>query len=435
MEKESLEIKTDSKKVILVGLFLIFGVFGVIVGWAVFSKVDTTVVVQGKVLLDNYKKPVEYKDWAILHKVYVKEGDFVKAGDTLFEVEKMEDKTMEDINKFDYYTLLAKRDRLMAEKNMMSSVVFTFQQNEDKQIVDKIKDYQIQVFNQRKEKLDQQLRVLDERIRQLKQQIEDNLNLKQFKLEQLNQYQAALDQESRLLSQGLSTKDRVLDLQEKVDNIKTQIKNLDIEINQAYLRIEENIKQKDLAIKDYTSTAANELQDVIRSINEAMEKMKLYSKKVERALIRTDIEGQVIGVKLYYPGQVIKPGDVVMYIVPIGNRIVIDGVLLPKDRDKVRVGMEVNINFPSFISLAAKNIKGKVVFVSDDTVYDEGLKHDIYKIKIEVTPEGYETIRKNRFEITSGMPAVSFVKVEKVRPIDYILQPILMMFKSSFSSN
>lgn len=439
MEKENknLEIKTSSRSLVVAGLVMIFGIFGSIVAWGFFSRIDTVVIAQGKVVLDSYKKPVEYKDWAVVRQVMVKEGDTVKAGQVLVEVDRLEEATMKNISQYDFYSLLARRDRLMAEKELAPAVSYSSQlrQAEDRQMVDSIVNYQNQIFRERRQRLENQLQIIEDRINQSKQRIEDLLKIKQIKSDQLATYKQMLQEEKELLSKGLSTKDRVMNLEEKINVLTADIKELEANIQQEKLKIEENLKQKDLAIKDYTSQAAGELQEVLRNLNDAYQKMDMYNAKVERSLIRADVDGQVMGLKVFYPQQVIKPGDIIMYIVPAGKNILVDGILLPQDRDKVRPGMQTDINFPSFVSLSAKNVQGRVVFVSDDTVYDEGLKAEVYRIKAEITPEGMKTIRDNGFEIVAGMPAVMYIRVEKVSPFEYILQPVYQMIRSSFKSN
>lgn len=437
MEKRDLEIKTGNKSLVVVGFILVFGIFGSLVGWGFLSKIDTVVIAQGKVILDNYKKPVEYKEWAVVRQVMVKEGDFVKAGQVLVEVDRLEESAMKNISEYDFYSLLARRDRLMAEKDFSPRVSYSSQlmSAPNKRLLQEVIAYQNQLFNERRQRLDNQLQIIDDRINQSRQRIDDITKIKQIKTDQLSIYRQSIQEERELLAKGLSTKDRVLNLEEKINSLTADIKELEAQLQQERLKIEENLKQKDLAIKDYTTQAANELQEVFRSLNDSYQKMDMYNTKVERSYIKADIDGQVMGLKVFYPQQVIKPGDVIMYVVPTGKNIVVDGMLLPNDRDKVKPGMEVEINFPSFISLSARKIKGKLVFISDDTVYEEAIKTEIYRVKAEITPEGMRTIKENSFEIVAGMPAVMFIKVEKVSPFEYILQPVYQMVKSSFKSN
>lgn len=437
MEKKDFEIKTDSRKLIFAGIVLIFGIFGSIIIWGFFSKIDTVVVAQGKVVLDNYKKPVEYKDWAVVRQVFVKEGDFVKAGQVLLEVDRVEESAMKNISEYDYYSMVARRDRLMAEKELADSVFYSSELKlaKNKNEVDSIISYQNQIFRERRQRLQNQLQILEDRINQSKQRIEDLTNIKQIKQQQLKNYKENLQEEKELLLKGLTIKDRVINLEEKINNLTADIKEIEAQIGQERLKIEENLKQKDLAIKEYTSQAATELQEVLRNLNEASEKMNMYNTKVERSYIKADIDGQVMGIKVFYPQQVIKPGDVVMYIVPTGKSVVIDGIILPKDRDKVKVGMKCDISFLSFVSLAAKKIDGRVIFVSDDTIYDEGLKGEVYRVRLEISEDGLKVMKENKFEVVSGMPAVAYIKVEKISPFEYLLQPIYQMFKSSFRSN
>lgn len=429
-------IETTSRKYTYAGLFLMFAVFGSVFLWAVFGRVDKVVLMQGKVVVGNIKKPVELKDWGTVSNIYVKEGDFVKKGDVLFEVSRTEDITSRELSEAEYLFFMAKRDRLESEVKLLREPVFSadlisYPDPEVRQII----QTQREVFFERKQKLESQLSLIDEKISQSNRRIQDLTEILRLKNRQLEENREMLRQEEMLLAEGLSTKDRVFNLQERVREIGNQIRDLEGQVFQEKLKVEEYIRQKEYAVKEFVTAASGELADVRKLLKDAAEKKEMYDRKVQEASVKAEIDGQVVGLQVYHKGQVVKPGQVVMYIVPQGSQIFVEGVISSADRDNVKVGMKVRLNFISFANITARDVEGQVVYISDDTVYDEGLKQEVYRVRVNLTEEGFKALRQNRFEIVSGMPVVGYITTGSVRPVYYVLEPLIMLLKSGFRSN
>ena len=121
-----------------------------------------------------------------------------------------------------------------------------------------------------------------------------------------------------------------------------------------------------------------------------------------------------------------------MYIVPEEREMFINARINPKDRDKVHKDQLVDIRFPSFLSIAANSVEGKVTYVSSDTLFDRNLRTEYYEVHIALTSKGKEEIKKYGFQLVAGMPAVGYIRAEKVTPIEYMLQPLIILLKSAF---
>lgn len=110
------KIDLDDRKYILIGSLIIALIFLFIVIWGFLVKIDTYVIAPGKVIVSTFKKPIQYPEWARVSKIFVKDGEFVKKGDPLIELEKFKEKAEYQVSMRNYYFLLAQRDRLLSEK-------------------------------------------------------------------------------------------------------------------------------------------------------------------------------------------------------------------------------------------------------------------------------------------------------------------------------
>ena len=430
-------IEKEEKKYIKLGLFIILFIFGSLIGWSLFAKVDTVVIAQGKVVVKSYKKPVEHKDWGTVTEIFVKEGDFVKKGQPLIELERIEKKTNLEITKADYFNLLAQRDRLLSEKNGYRSIKFSnqFLKLDDENLKKEIIRTQTELFNKRRKKLRDELSVLNEKRNQLEEKIKGLEELKQLKSKLLQDYRDRLNREEELIKEGLSNLDKKFELEEKIERTRIELKDINNQIEQATLQIEEIEKQKELRLQEYKTDIATQLEDVLAKLNQTEPKVKLSEVEVKKSVIKAPATGQIIGLKIKSKGQVVRPGDILMYIVPRKDELFVLAKVRPEDRDKVKEGQFVDLQFPSFISIGANVVEGKVIYVASDTLFDEAAKQEYYETHIQLTEKGWEQLKKYGFEIIPGMPATAFIKVEKVTPFEYVMQPIIIMIKSSFTSN
>ena len=437
MEKNKINIETNDRKYIYIGFFIVFAIFGVLIGWAIFAKIDTVVIAPGKVVVKSYKKPVEYKEWGSVSKVFVREGDYVRKGDPLIELDKLEQDTNLKINKIEYYTLLAKRDRLISEKENLAKVKFSEEllSLDDKTLKEKLIRTQKELFKERKKKLNKELQIILEKENQLKEKINNLQKLKDLKLSLLKEYKAQIAKEKNLVKEGFSSDDKLNSLKEKLQQTKIDLQEISMNIAQSKLQIEELAKQKSLKVQEYQTDIVTKLEDTLTKLDQIKPKMKLSETKVKKSIIKAPESGQIIGLKVRSKGQVVKPGDIIMYIVPKKDELFVQVKVMPQDRDKVKEGQLVDLQFPAFLNIGANIVEGKVTYVASDTLFDEITKTEYYETHIQITENGFRQLKKYGFNLVPGMPATAFIKVEKVTPLEYIMQPVIIMIKSSFTSN
>jgi len=436
-KKTKPQLDLNETKYIYIGLFIVFSILGIILVWALTAKIDTVVIAQGKVTIKSYKKPVQHKDWGTVTRIYVHEGDYVKKGQPLIELEKVEQHTDLEISKSEYYTLLAQRDRLISEKRGYNKIVFSkeFLSLDDEKLKKELMSTQEELFQKRISRLKSELEVLDERKSQLTEEVKGLKELLALKMSLLKQYRSRLVRTKELVRLGLESIDKQNDLEDKIKYLETEIKDIENQINQARLQIIEIEKQKNLKIKEYKQDVISNLETVLAKISQVKPRLKLSEIKVKKSVIRAPISGQIIGLKIHSKGQVVQPGDILMYVVPKKDELFIQVKIDPKDRDKVREGQFVDLHFPSFISIGANIVEGKVIYVAKDTLLDEIEKKEYYESHIQITKKGWQQLKKYNFEIIPGMPVVAYIKVEKISPFEYIMQPIIMMVKGAFTSN
>ena len=105
-----------------------YKIFGLGLGglflFAAFVPLDAGVTAPGTVTVSTKRKPVQHLSGGIITKVYVKEGQFVKAGDPLIKLDDGIARTNFEGAKGQYMALSAMQSRLVAQQMGASDVTF-----------------------------------------------------------------------------------------------------------------------------------------------------------------------------------------------------------------------------------------------------------------------------------------------------------------------
>jgi epimerase transport system membrane fusion protein len=427
---------SEEKKYVYIGLLLSIIMAIVVIGWGLFVKIDTFVVAPGKIVVKSFKKPVEYDRLSTVNRVFIKEGDFVNKGDKLLELVNIDYLTDLKTLKNKYYSLLARKDRILSllsgYKNIQFSEEFRKSSFPDKE---KVMLEETKAFNLFNKALKSKLEVIDKKILSLKAKLNNVEAVKREKINLLNFYESEIKKEQKLVDLKLTSDERLRDLEAKVKQLSIDVENLNGQKEIILKDIEKAYSEK----KEIVSSAKKQLEDSLNQISLELKQLKPKLKRinfyVQRTILKAPIDGQVIGLKVHSQGQVIKPGEPIMFIVPKKDEFFVISKIMPKDRDKVFVGQSVDLHIEAFPSATVGSISGTVTYVSDDTLIDEFTKREYYKVIIVFNKKGKEEIQNYGINVVAGMPTVAYIHAEKVTPIEYLLQPLILMLKGAFRAS
>ena len=93
----------------LIAIFVLFAGFG---AWAVGTRIAGAVVAPGQVEVEQHRQIVQHPDGGVVDKILVREGQQVRAGDVLIQLDGNLLRTELAIVEGQYYEMLARRGRL-----------------------------------------------------------------------------------------------------------------------------------------------------------------------------------------------------------------------------------------------------------------------------------------------------------------------------------
>ena len=91
--------------------------------------------------------------------------------------------------------------------------------------------------------------------------------------------------------------------------------------------------------------------------------------------IVANIDGRIQELTYRNPGSVVKQGDGLAILVPLDQKLIINGRLLVKDRGYVTVGMDAKVRLANQDQLKFDSINAKIISISPDAVQSLSLIH------------------------------------------------------------
>ena len=426
-------ILSDERGTIRFGLLTILILVGVFGGWAAFAPLKGGAVAVGKVSVINDKKVVQHLEGGVVDEIYVKDGDKVKEGDILLRIRNSRLQADLNASATEYLQNGVLEARLIAQRDSEKQINFS----DELKKLDGFKEAseaQINIFNEQRKMLSDEKEILNQRISQLYKQI-DGLNaiISSRKLRA-----ASLDEEikewDRLYKEQLSDKIRLRDSKREKIAVDGEIASSAAEIARLNVQITETKSQIILRERTFKEDALKQLENVTKSINALRSRYIALNDQLTRTEIRAPISGTVVGMTVHTVSGVVRPGEVIMNIVPDTSEYIVDAKMNLTDIDKVTIGLLADVRFSAFELQQAHVVEGEVIYISADSLQDNN-GHQFYEIKVKLTENGVKELENNKFFLLPGMPAEVMVKTTDRTVLSYILNPFTNMFKRAFNED
>jgi HlyD family secretion protein len=413
--------------------------FVLFLGWAAITRLDAAVYAQGQVTVSGHRQSVQYRESGIVSAIHVKEGQKVKAGDVLIELNGGEIRAQERAYTGQVMSLRAQKARLQAEQLHLKSIVWPaslmFAPPEDRPDAEKAMAVQEAQFKTRETVLQTQKAVLRTRGAEYGKQI-DGINRQ---LEAGDVQHQLLSDELRgvqsLAAEGYAPQSRVRDLQRSQAGLIGQKGQFVASIAQAKDQVAETELQSVQIDKERAEEVATQLRDIEFQLNDLEPKLVVAREQAARQMIRAPADGAVIGLKVTTVGGVIAPGDRLMDVVPDRAKLVVEAHVAAKDADEVHVGKLVDVKFPSIHDRHLRSTKATLTKLSPDAFVDEKTGAPYFLAEASLTPESLKALQtadQGAFELKPGLPAQIMIPLHKRTMLQYLMDPITESLWKSF---
>ena len=421
------------RPIVIMGFSIIFITFGVFGGWAAVAKLDAAVVAPGTISLEGNRKVVQHLEGGIVEEIMVKEADVVVEGQPLLRLNSVENRSNLQVFEYRRDVALIVEARLLAERYLKDS----FELPETLANVDLEKkglqetvDDQHGLFEDRRMILQSQKEILDSRIEQTNEQIRGLEQQKGALERRYENFGQMIDRMKEGVEKGLIQNNILAQRQDDYIQIEADLGQIISQIAQAKNTISETKLQALQVGQEYRERANTELDAVRSELSELEERVKVASDVLSRTEIVSPASGSIQNLQVHTVSSVIRPGDVLMEVVPDDEELIFTARISPIDIDNVAVGLSTEVRFSAFKARLTPIVLGQVANVSNDVITpDNPNEMPYYLARIDVDPADISEDILER--ITAGMPVDVVITTGERTVVNYLTSPLMDAVRKS----
>jgi adhesin transport system membrane fusion protein len=146
--------------------------------------------------------------------------------------------------------------------------------------------------------------------------------------------------------------------------------------------------------------------------------------KLNRTEIRSPVDGVVNDVQVTTIGSYVQPGQKIMEVVPLGEKLLVETRVKPGDIAFIKVGDRALVKVTAYDFSIYGGLDGKVVQVSADSIYDDKEKQAYFTVIVE-TDKSYLMASGHPLPITPGMMTNTQIITGRKSVLTYLMKPVL----------
>ena len=136
--------------------------------------------------------------------------------------------------------------------------------------------------------------------------------------------------------------------------------------------------------------------------------------------IVANIDGRIQELTYKNPGSVVKQGDGLAILVPLNQKLIVNGRLLVKDRGYVTVGMDAKVRLANQDQLKFDSISAEIISISPDAVQSQNAAW--YDIELEIEREFF-TSGDTTYNLVPGIHVYVFILTGERTVLSYVTTP------------
>jgi HlyD family type I secretion membrane fusion protein len=418
------------RRVVLAGSAIMFMFFGAAGGWAALAPLDSAAVAPGVIKVAGDRKLIQHLEGGIIEELHVSNGLIVKAGDVLVKLDDTQAKAQLDVTRSRIATREALAARLRAERDGKGEIAFDPALLADQSAAarDAVAT-QRDVFAAKYHSLTEEQGILAQQRRQTDEEIKGLEQLVQTEDQQIRAIEDETKDLEMLIKKGLTTRERNLLLRrqqrefegERATNIA------------AIARARSMMAEIDMKILNLKTVRLNEAVEELSKTEAELSDLREQERAAEDVLARTSITAPVDGIamdlKVHTTGGVVKPGDTLVTVVPMGEKLVVEAMVKPEDIETLASGQTARVNFPAFARYNLPPLDGVVDTVSADRLVEERSGTPYFAATILIDRAELDKLEGRK--LLPGMTSEAMIRTGTRTMLAYLAEPLTQNLRRS----
>lgn len=369
--------------------FVVLAVLGV---WAAYSEIDQIARAQGQVIASARTQVVQSANDGVVEAVLVREGERVKKGQVLARLDRSQAEAAWRDSLGKVAALKAALIRLEAEvfnrplsfpADVRAHPVFVANQTE--------------LFQRRRGALKAEIAALEESLALVREEL-------------------ALGQS--LLATGDIGAAEVIRLKKQVAELGGQITN-----------------RRNKYFQDAQADMTKAGEDLATQEQVLAERTAI----LERSEIAAPADGLVKSIQMTTPGAKVRPGDVILELLPTGSALVVEAKLKPVDIAYIRKDLPAAIKLDAFDYSIYGVLRGAVAYISPDALAEKTQAGEQAYYRVQIRIDEAALAERNRshpgkpVEVQPGMTATVEIATGRQTVLQYLTKPVTKTLSESLS--
>lgn len=448
-------------------IYVFVGFLAVGIPWSMVATVDETGSARGRIEPLGSIRKIDSIAGGNVAAVKVKEGDKVKAGQIILELDNDTVKPELERTKEKLKGLKNQVSQLELLKKQIELTVSTQEQQNRSQAEENIAQVNQAIQNLNAKQSTYNLQKLEKQalVNQAKQQIETSLNERKSAQARLDIDKNQVERFSKLLKDGAVSASQIDNLRKEQQESKRVYQKTESQIKQAQLRLaeetnryqttmnqlESDIKQAKLQLAEQKSSyqsavnagklallkTSEQIKDLQRQINlnkseiaQTRSEISSLNIQIKQRTVRSPIDGIVFELPVTKPGEVLQPGQRIARIAPKDSGFILKATMPVKETGFLKTGMPVKVKFDAYPFQEYGILPGKVTWISPDSKVESTTPGtpETYELRIALD-KSYIENGDRRIPLTAGQTAQAEVIVRQRRLIDFLLDPFKKLQK------
>jgi hemolysin D len=366
-----LEILETPPSPVRLALILVISAFVVAaIGWAYFGRIDIVAVAQGKIEPNGRVKVIQPLEPGKVAAILVANGQHVKAGETLIEMDAGDAEAEEAEAQAAYDSFVAEALRRRAAiaaaraRRPDPSPAIDWNNSEP----ERLRTREEQVLAGDLGQLADTVSGYDAQIKQkeIERDRAGETMASQAKL--IATLQERVDMRLTLAQSGSGTKSSLIDAQENLHYHQTELVVQKGQMDAAAANIDVLTHERERAYASFIADNAQKLAEAQKQADDSREKLVKAKLKSARMNLTSPIDGVVYGLSVTTIGQVVASGDQLMRLVPEGESPEVEAYLANRDIGFVRSDQNAVVKIESFPFTRYGVLSATVIRVSSDAI-------------------------------------------------------------------
>ncbi|MGE4444595.1 MAG: HlyD family type I secretion periplasmic adaptor subunit [Candidatus Altimarinota bacterium] len=370
---------------IIIGTLLIIVI--PVLYWSKQATLEQVSRANGIVIASGKTQSIQTAIDGVINKVLVKEGEYVNEGKEIVLLDKIQTQAAFDSS-------FAKVAALNATLVRVKSEVY----GKELLFSDEFKEYpefvsaQTALFKRKQKALNDEIGVLKESLSILEEELKLNRSL---------------------LKSGDIGKVEINKLKRQIIDIKGQITN----------------KQN-----KYFQDSLAELTKVEEELSTKLQELEDKRVTLEHSSITAPVNAIVKNILITTQGAKVRPGDVILELVPSNDKLIIEAKFNPKELSFIKLGQKAAIKLDAYDYSIYGIFSGKVSYISPDSLSERTDKGEEFYFRVQIELDNKELTAKNgkKIELTPGMSASIDIITGERTVFDYLTKPIVKTISESF---